>query len=160
MYIHFKSGFVEADRWDGTPIPHPRMQEVVDKISHRGVKNVREAAVIVCRSRQRGTLIAVCLLAGCGSRPVFDSPADWDYEHRLFLTAEEWGRALTEAALGLDYRNFKSWTLQEAPEQNHLAHSIWEVAKDAKSVQLTEEQNRERTAESQRQATAHRKVRK
>ena len=129
MYLHCKHGFVEADRWSGADIPgHGDVLAGVAAAGH---------AVVVVRSRDADTLTALCATLprarAAGVMPRIDvlvSPPDWDYEFRVYLTAVEWAQVLARVALELDYRNFKSWTTANAPEQHRLAHDIWHAASD------------------------------
>lgn len=123
MYLHCKRGFVEADRWDGSPIPDPTQQAVVLGCKRDG------GTVIVARSRERETLVK--LLGDVGiSTMLFETPA-WDYPFRVYVTADEWARALAGVAFELDYRNFKHWTSGHQPERYELAHHIWQDALSA-----------------------------
>ncbi len=133
MYIQCKQGFVEADRWDGQRIPIQAHQRAVYRLRRRSPSQ----SVVVLRSREHATLVALLALGadqaagGCRGRKVYESPAGWDYQFRAYVTAEEWGWILGEVALGLDYRNFKSWTTAHKPKDHKLAHDIWHAAHDA-----------------------------
>lgn len=123
MYLHCKRGFVEADRWDGSPIPDPAQQKVVQRIRRGG------AIVVVARSRERSTLVEL-LDAVRIAGTIFESPG-WDYPFRVYLAVEDWACVLAGVALELDYRNFKSWTGAHRPDQHHLAYDIWQAAFNA-----------------------------
>lgn len=122
MYLQCKYGFVEADRWDGSTIPVAAQAEEVRVVKKKG-------AVIVVRSRRRATIVG--LVSHLRRKPkVFESPPDWDYEFRAYVTAGEWASVLATIVEQLDYRNFKSWCARNAPDQAHLAHAVWQVAYD------------------------------
>ncbi len=132
MYLHCKHGFVEADRWDGNPVGLPEHAAMIAAISNAG------HAVIVVRSRRRDTLHSLVgdmpRYKAQGILPrivVLASPPGWDYEFRCYLSAAEWGMVLVRVAMGLDYRNFKSWTSLRAPQEGQLAIDIWHAAHDA-----------------------------
>jgi hypothetical protein len=121
MYIQFKHGFIEADRWDGnTELPAEHLK-AIEAVSHD--------AVIVVRSRERST-IEWAAWAGSPERQVasFRTPT-WDYEFRCYLSASEWAAVLTAIAADLDYRNFKAWSGEHStPARSRLAHGIWHEA--------------------------------
>jgi hypothetical protein len=132
MYLHCKRGFVEADRWDGSPIPDPVQQKAVQRL-RRGrladfIAGGRE--VIVARSRERETLEQLLGDVRIKRRQVFET-LTWDYPFRVYLAVDEWARVLAGVALELDYRNFKHWTTDHRPDQHQLAYRIWQVAFDA-----------------------------
>lgn len=130
MYLHCRHGFVEADAWDGQPVPgHKKVVDAVAKAS---------GAVIVARARRADTLQQ--LVAHLPRRheggvlpriEVIQSPLGWDYEWRVYLTPVEWGMCLTRVAMDLDYRNFKH-TAQDGRDINRrehaLAYAIWNAA--------------------------------
>lgn len=128
MYLQCKMGFVEADRWDGTPIVElihagelrSAFKRSKDALSHEGV--------IVVRSRVRSTLVELTHLLDSVDHKVLRSPPEWDYKWRVYLTMDEWAEVMNKIALGLDYRNFKSWTHEKSPGQSALAHAIWRDA--------------------------------
>jgi hypothetical protein len=132
MYMQCKQGFVEADRWDGQRLTIQAHQTQVNRLRRRSPSG----AVVVVRSREQATLVDLVGLLTCRvqhmpkarPRKVYPSPPGWDYEWRVYVTAEEWGQILTSVALGLDYRNFKSWTTRHKPADHRLAHDIWHVA--------------------------------
>ncbi len=121
MYIQFKHGFIEADRWDGnTALPAEHLQ---------AIKDAGNSAVIVVRSRERST-IEWAARAGAPERQVavFRTPT-WDYEFRCYLSVSEWAAALAAIAADLDYRNFKAWSgAHSTRERSELAHGIWHEA--------------------------------
>jgi len=121
MYLHCKAGFVEADAWDGSPIP--------DDTQHREARRCKRegGTTIIVRSRDGVTLVA--LLGDVGiTAEVFHTPA-WDYPFRVYLTVNAWAAVLAAVAFGLDYRNFKRWTGAARNASEHeLAHRIWEAA--------------------------------
>ena len=132
MYLHCCHGFVEADAWDGQPIPLKVHQEVATKLGADG------GSVVVVRARRADTLRELIAhlprSRADGVMPkivVYKSPPDWDYEFRVYLTAVEWGSCMTRVALGLDYRNFKH-TAQAGHGVNRreypLAMAIWNAA--------------------------------
>lgn len=131
MYLHTKYGFVEADRWDGAALPLPAHQREVDAVAARAL-----GGVIVVRSRQRRTIASLLEFVATDdvTRKIFKSPADWDYEFRAYLTADDWATVMARIALDLDYRNFKSWTTAKSPKQHKLAHAIWHAAHDHKEI--------------------------
>ena len=121
MYLQCKRGFVEADRWDGSPVPDAQQQKAILQCKRDG------GTVIVVRSRELETITK--LLADVGiSRRTFESPPGWDYPFRAYVTIGEWAQVLAGVAFGLDYRNFKSWTGQHKPNDHHLAYDIWQAA--------------------------------
>jgi hypothetical protein len=123
MYLHCKRGFVEADRWDGSPIPVAEQQAQAIACAERG------GAVIIARSRDGVTLVALLADSGIDAK-VFHSPA-WDYPFRVYLTLDEWALMLTGAAFAIDYRNFKHWTSAHQRGQYELAMRIWQAAYDS-----------------------------
>lgn len=152
MYLHFKAGFIEADRWDGRPVP------VHAAHLSRAAGPSGQEAVIVVRSRELSTIESVIELIPSASVQVIktradgvpspkgnlfarvrsvavESPKGWDYEFRCYLSAEEFVAVLTAIAIDLDYRNFKSWCGKNAPDQSRLAHGIWHEAHDAAAVE-------------------------
>lgn len=131
MYLQCKHGFVEADRWDGAPIQNAAMQSLILKLAGKS----REIPVIVVRARARGVLTGLLLDANILNRKVFKSPEGWDYEYRAFMTLGEFQDMLAAVALGLDYRNFKSWTGTNDRKQEDLAHAVWHAAHDNASRQ-------------------------
>ncbi len=127
MYLHCKQGFVEADAWDGSPLPLPSHQDIVTTLARQG-------QVIVVRSRRAETLAGLIGLLDTGrDLAPLASPAGWDYQWRVYVTAAEWSAILGAVALGLDYRNFKSWTHDHRPDQYKLAYAIWDAG-DAHST--------------------------
>lgn len=133
MYVHCKAGFVEADRWDGQRIPVQAHHAAVCGLRRKSPSRT----VVVLRSRARATLGVLVSLIG-SRRKVYESPAGWDYPFRAYVTAEEWSRILAEVALGLDYRNFKSWTAANCNETDRqLAHEIWHAAHAAAADRLS-----------------------
>lgn len=132
MYLHCRHGFVEADAWDGQPVPIKSHRDVMDAL-------VKVAgAVIVVRARRSDTLAALAERLprrhACGLLPkieVIKSPPGWDYEWRMYLTAVEWGMCMTTVAMDLDYRNFKH-TAQAGHgidrREYALAYDIWTAA--------------------------------
>lgn len=129
MYLHCEHGFVEADAWDGQPIPLDDHQVEVDCLI--GVVG----AVIVVRSRRSDTiaeLIADLPRAHMGGVlpqiKIHASPPGWDYEFRAYLTPIEWGACLTRVAMNLDYRNFKHTMQDRKPREYPLALAIWNAA--------------------------------
>jgi hypothetical protein len=125
MYLHCKAGFVEADRWDGSPIPLATHQRAVRRLLVADRKG--GCKVIVMRSREEATLVQ--LVRGVGRKvKVYESPVGWDYEWRAYVTDAEFGTILYHVVAGLDYRNFKSWTTKWAPDQHGLALDIWHAA--------------------------------
>lgn len=123
MYVQCKAGFVEADRWDGSPIPNAAQQAAVRRI-RRGARN---QPVIVVRSRERATLLHLLVTGMVPRRKIYQTPA-WDYEWRVYMSAREWAGVLGAVVMDLDYRNFKSWTTANKPQDHRLAHDIWHVA--------------------------------
>jgi hypothetical protein len=125
MYLHCKFGFVEADAWDGTPVPDPEHE--------RELRAVGTPRVIVARSRRRDTLERLLeLVDQVRDIAILQSPPTWDYEWRAYLSVAEWAEVLTYVAFNLDYRNFKSWCSKNAPiDDVRLAHGIWHEAHDA-----------------------------
>jgi hypothetical protein len=145
MYIQYKHGFIEADRWDGNmdmPLEH------VDAIcaAHASIdaKTIARSViplvvpVIVVRSRDHETIDDVLTTLRCQvthSRIVlrFHTP-EWDYPWRAYVTVHEWARVLADVALGIDYRNFKKWCAAHANERDqYLAHAIWRAASAGRS---------------------------
>jgi hypothetical protein len=132
MYLHCRHGFVEADAWDGQPVPVKAHQVIMDALAKAfGV-------VIVARARRKDTLRALVdrlpRTHEAGVLPrieVIRSPAGWDYEWRVYLTPVEWGMCMTSVAMDLDYRNFKH-TAQDGkdinPREYALAYAIWTAA--------------------------------
>lgn len=121
MYIQFKHGFIEADRWDGnTALPAEHL---------KSIEATEGNAVIVVRSRERST-IEWAAHVGAPERQVaaFRTPT-WDYEFRCYLSASEWAAVLTAIAADLDYRNFKAWSGEHSTAaRTTLAHGIWHEA--------------------------------
>lgn len=121
MYLHCKRGFVEADAWDGSPIPDGAQQREARRCTREG------GTTIIARSRDGVTLVA--LLGDVGiTAEIFHTPV-WDYPFRVYLTVNAWAQVLAAVAFGLDYRNFKSWTrVARNAGEHELAHRIWEAA--------------------------------
>lgn len=129
MYIHCKKGFVEADRWDGDMPNEPTHASILAELAKS------EQEIVVCRSRRMDTLWTLCSklprFNAKGILPrieVLASPPGWDYQYRVYLLKAEWGAVLTQIAMDLDYRNFKSYAARSAPQENRLAHDIWHAA--------------------------------
>lgn len=123
MYLHSKRGFVEADRWDGTPIPDAEQQAAVRRCKREGGK------AIIVRSRDGVTLVALLGDVGIDAE-LFHTPT-WDYPFRVYLTADQWAQVMAGVALELDYRNFKNWTSQHRnPDEHQLAYRVWQAAFD------------------------------
>lgn len=128
MYLHFKSGFVEVDQWDGTMTGDAEHDGVLSSIGKHPIP-------IVVRSRTRSTLVHMATLflhhypgAPLSGKYVYESPKGWDYEFRSYYTKDEFACIMTQIVMDLDYRNFKSWTAEHAPAQRELAGDIWHVA--------------------------------
>lgn len=128
MYIQFKHGFIEADRWDGTPLPVPAHQAAA-LAAESGPDGYH--AVIVVRARECDTIGSVTRLVSDRRVLVLQSPPDWDYEWRCYLSAEEWKCTLAEVAYNVDYRNFKAWSRRSSVGREKLAHDIWHAANEA-----------------------------
>lgn len=135
MYVQNMLGFVEADRWDGHPLKqYPEHQRAIDNAASCSALD----KVIVVRSRREGTVAAYANLIIDGRLPgaaprdirIFRSPPGWDYEWRIYLSAEEWGACMAHMAQSLSYRNFKSTCHERAKWQADLAHAIWDAAYD------------------------------
>jgi hypothetical protein len=124
MYLQCKAGFVEVDRWDGTPVPVPAQQAAIDRLRFQ----VGNPGVVVVRCRSRGDLRELLTGYGPARRRVWKSPPGWDYEYRAYLTLGEWAVTMANIAGDLDYRNFKSWCHASAPAHAPLAHRIWHAA--------------------------------
>lgn len=132
MYLHCRHGFVEADAWDGQPLPLRGHQMILDALARVF------GTVVVVRSRRADTLQALVehlprRIAG-GVLPritELKSPPGWDYEWRTYLTPVEWGMCMTRVAMDLDYRNFKH-TAHDGKDINRreydLALGIWNAA--------------------------------
>ena len=134
MYVQCKQGFVEADRWDGNPIPDAtHMAELVearDKFAHRD-HDRGALTVIVMRSREEDTIEDLLEYLTRRVR-VLASPPTWDYEFRAYVTAAEWAAILAAVVEEIDYRNFKSWSgAHSNPARVRMAHSIWHACHDA-----------------------------
>ena len=130
MYLHCKHGFIEADAWDGSEIPNlPEHTKVLAALS-------LNRPAIILRSRRRDTLHALLralpryksALVTLPVIAVLESPPGWDYEYRAYVSVWEWGEVLTGVALGLNYRNFKHYTREHAPQEAQLAADIWHAA--------------------------------
>ena len=126
MYIQCKDGFMEIDRWDGSPIPAPQQSLEVHRLSSFG------SGVYVVRSRSWQTLDSMreVLQKEHGGRivtVVYATP-EWDYPFRIYLTGISLSVMLTQIVKSLDYRNFKDWTSLHKPADNTLAHDIWYAA--------------------------------
>jgi hypothetical protein len=137
VYIHCKQGFIEADRYDGEPLPPGTPPGVVKRLN--GAQRRAKAfdagvEVIVVRARVRETLTKLLALAQLDTAWVVASPPTWDYEFRCFLTAVEFREVLHAIARDLDYRNFKMQCGERRPygereeNQHNLAHAIWHAA--------------------------------
>lgn len=131
MYIQFKQGFIEADRWDGSEIPVKEHQAAALNALKFSGRNGGERGVIIVRARERQTIewVNSC----CGAGFAVKSPPGWDYEWRCYLTAVEWGKALAQIAADLDYRNFKAWSHSGPTNREDLAHRIWHAAHETLS---------------------------
>jgi hypothetical protein len=115
MYIHCKTGFLEVDRWDRSPIPLADHQKYIKRL----VKNEGHP-IFVVRSRQESTMKALF-----GPAAIFESPPDWDYRYRTYLSYMGLTLLFVRIADSLDYRNFKA----SCPtDQSQLAHKIWKDA--------------------------------
>ncbi len=128
MYLQSKFGFVEADAWDGSPLP-----AIEHDIELRNAVETGTPRVIVTRSRKQETIVRLLELVAPQRRIlVLESPPTWDYQWRAYLTVEEWAEILSYVAFNLDYRNFKSWCGQNADaDEIRLARGIWHEAHDA-----------------------------
>lgn len=124
MYIQFKDGFVEADRWDGNrAMPADHLAAISRAVANDG-------RVIVVRSRERATIKRVIerTHGPCRWIEIFNTP-EWDYEFRCYLGAGEWCAALLSIAMDIDYRNFKAWSAKNStPARSDLASEIWHAA--------------------------------
>lgn len=126
MYLHTKAGFVEADAWDGSPVPN---KTHMAELQAAAARCTGHEAVIVVRSRYKETILDLLAAAFKGKADVLASPEDWDYEFRCYLTASEYASVLVAVAMGLDYRNFKTWCAHhQGGKQHKLAHDIWHAA--------------------------------
>jgi hypothetical protein len=128
MYLQFRQGFIEADAWDGQPVPDADHQQHLEALAQAGT-------VVVVRSRRSDTIESVVealpRVRAAGVLPqiaIYESPPTWDYEFRVYLTAVEWGACLTRIALDLDYRNFKHTMQDDNPREYPLALAIWQAA--------------------------------
>lgn len=142
MYIQFKHGFIEADRWDGAALPIATHQQAIDAAFFDGGRATQP--IIVVRSREKETILW-CIRQTSRRPVVFASPPEWDYEWRCYLALSEWKQVLCAVAESLDYRNFKSWSSTNSNlGRVQLAKDIWHVAHDAgtgKSVAAVERRN-------------------
>lgn len=122
MYLQCKYGFVEADAWDGTPVPVKSHQKELERVRATGL------TPIIVRARRREVLTSLCRLARIEPtrRFVRKSPPGWDYEWRMYVSNQVWGYMMRAVAMDLDYRNFKKWCAANSDdEHSELAHDIW-----------------------------------
>ncbi len=122
MYLQCKFGFIEADAWDGDRIPDA---------DHEATRKKAGKSVVVVRSRSRLTLSMLLTALPDNRRVVLESPKGWDYAFRSYVSTREFCQILALVAMGLDYRNFKSWTQANTPTQAQMAMDIWHAAHDA-----------------------------
>lgn len=122
MYIHIPMGFFEIDRWDGEPIPVESHMKIVNELKTIGQN------IYVVRSRDKKALDALCSEM-LGEIETLESPGDWDYEYRVYLTHSQMLTAWAVILVSISYRNFKAFTHEAAPEQYDLAQAIWTAAK-------------------------------
>lgn len=123
MYLHCEFGFVEADAWDGQIIPMPDHMLEVEALASID-------KVIVVRSRRSDTLELLTVTLNRTPK-VHPSPKNWDYEWRVYLTADEWAHCMTVVATRLDYRNFKHTAADGVrinTREKELAMAIWSAA--------------------------------
>lgn len=126
MYLHCKQGFVEADRWDGMPLPLEAELHRSELAAAAALSPERR--VIIARSRERSTLAELTAFVR-RNVPVLESPPAWDYPWRAYLTVDEWAVIMAAVADDLDYRNFKSWCHANADHSRAwLAHEVWTAA--------------------------------
>lgn len=147
MYVQFKQGFIEADKWDGSPIPDENQQKLVNFISDKS-----GGEVIVVRSREDSTLTWMLAQMFNLGKPVctgwkiqnvvFVTP-DWDYEYRIYVSKKQFALLLGSVVTELDYRNFKSWTKKESSKaRQKLAADIWQAGYSANAYDLQARQER------------------
>lgn len=118
MYLQCKHGFIEADRWDGTPIPIETHMRAIKKLV---------GGVIVLRSRRFKTLQKLNKSIRRNVR-IWKSPKGWDYEFRSYVTMNEFTLILMDAVFDIDYRNFKNWTHSHDKDHAELALDVWHAA--------------------------------
>lgn len=135
MYLQFKHGFVEVDRWDGSAVPN---QEHMDALKLASGAPEVNRPVAVIRSRERDTIKWITaqyrILTFADPAPVLRSPPGWDYEWRCYLSLGSWGQVMASIATDIDYRNFKAWTRGGGHSRDRrawLAHAIWHGVYDA-----------------------------
>ena len=123
MYLHCKTGFYEVDRYQNTPIDACAMAE-------GGAKEYRpETDDIIVRARTREDLERLLELYADDPMtvsPILHTP-QWDYQWRVYMSEASWALMMSTIAYDLDYRNFKAWTSNHAPDQHRLAYAIWEA---------------------------------
>lgn len=132
MYLQCKQGFVEVDAWDEQVIPVPQHQRLVRAC----VKRSSVGKVAVIRSREEITIKALLKEHGVRAK-VLASPPGWDYQYRAYIPLELWARIMEGVAMGLDYRNFKTWCSNNTPKRYKLASDIWHAAHAAGEVKST-----------------------
>ena len=123
MYIHIPMGFFEIDRWDGEPIPVESHMKIINQLRTTGQN------IYIIRSRDKKSLEKLCAEMHAKQTKPLKSPADWDYEYRIYLTHEQMLTAWAVILVSISYRNFKAFTHEAAPEQYNLAQAIWTAAK-------------------------------
>jgi len=129
MYLHFKDGFIEADRWDGQLTPDATVNRSLMRALALSGELGLMGRVVVARAREALPLRAMVAAIGVADEvDVLRSPDGWDYEWRAFLPAEHFAEFMSSVALDLDYRNFKNYCGDWAPAQKPLAYAVWDAA--------------------------------
>lgn len=88
-------------------------------VEHRNKKNT-----VIIRARVRQDLVQMINAMKWKNITVVDSPSA-DYPHRIVITKKQWAEFVTEAALGIDYPNFKSRVGKHDPERAYVYHDVW-----------------------------------